>query len=88
MTLKELVLAYDAKLLNDWDHTAMLAASVSHLQYTVCSLVKKPKGRMRDFFDYHPYRKEEERKQQTSGVKITPQNIGTLKMIATALARG
>jgi len=85
MTFKELVQAYDSKLVTDWDKTATLAAGLYNLTITVYSMFGKRRIAPKSMFDLHPYRKPPKKR----GLNITPENFGLLRDIGNAVvARG
>lgn len=82
MTARRLIIAYDAHLIEKWNHTAQLSAMLHNLTITVVNaLGAKRKHPPKSPLDYHPYLK----KNKTGGVRITPSNIGELKSLGKAL---
>jgi hypothetical protein len=77
LNYRQLLVAYQAKVIHDWDQTVLLASQLSLLQCTVISLVGKAPP-MLTYEELHPYpsRKLKPTKKQAD---ITPQNIGVLR---------
>ena len=75
----ELLAAWDAKLLHDWDQTAAINQQLYQLLSAVCSFgkVRLPQKQLGDF---HPYRKS-----PPSGLRITKQNFGVLRHLGNAM---
>jgi hypothetical protein len=84
-TLKDVVVAYDAKLVTDWDKTSTLSALLYNLTITVHNIMGKRRISPKSMFDLHPYRKPPKKR----GLTITPENFGLLREIGNAMvARG
>lgn len=77
MKLWELMMAWDSKVLADWDQTALVAAMLDGLAAVTISLHSKKRVRPRGYYHFHPYRKA-----GRTGMKITAKNIGDLKVLA------
>lgn len=69
MTLRELEIRWQAKLLHDWDRLSELIAKIHNVNCTKKTDIKKASY-------FHPYR------QGKSGHNITAQNIHVLKVFA------
>ncbi len=82
LTLRQLVIHYDAYLIDRWDHTATVAVLLHNLQATVVNLVAKSAAKPKTFYDLHPYRKNPK-----PGLSITPENFNVLRDIGNALVR-
>ena len=83
LTLREVVIQYDAHLVTRWDHTAQLSAMLYNLTATVHNLVGKSKVKTKATLDFHPYRK----KGRKAGLKITPDNMSVLKQLGHAISK-
>lgn len=83
LTLKELVIRYDATVLNEWDRTATLAALLYNVQATVINCNTKSRIKPKTIFDFHPFREK-----KLVGLKVSPKNISVLRMLGKALVRG
>lgn len=85
LTLRELTLIYEAKIVNDWDHTACLSALTHNLTVVVCQLGSggKSKARSRSMLHFHPFRAK-----KPLGLRITSANISDLKLIGNIMAGG
>lgn len=82
MTLRELVIAHDAWLLERWDHTTCTMAALENLTLLVSSIGGKSRPKFVTPLQRHPYRKH-----QASGLAIRSDNIGMLKAIGNSLCR-
>jgi hypothetical protein len=74
--------AHDAKVLETWDHTSHIKAQIYNLICVVTSFGGKSRIKPRVPAYFHPYRET-----VIPGLKVTPKNIGVLKLIAGALSR-
>lgn len=81
-TLRELTIAYESRLVAEWDHTAMIHSAIHNLTclLELVNLGKdsKPQMKQKNFSQCHPYREsvaDEGNEQQG----ITPQTLGKLK---------
>jgi len=84
LSLRELCYSHDAKVLEEWDRVAVPAALIHNLSMIVVSLAsKRPRTSYKSPQDFNPYRKKTRR-----GLKVTADNIGLLKVIGNAMARG
>lgn len=82
MSLKALVTRYDAVLIDEWDRTALLAVATYNLMVVVANANGcKPPAKPKDYADFHPYRPKPEKANVV-------RNIGVLKAVGDALARG
>jgi len=81
LTLKELLVAYDAKVVHDWDHTSLLASLIYNLQCVVTGIMSKSKPKPKSPIDLHPFRQREKK----SGLKIGPKNIAMLKLVGDTI---
>jgi len=79
-TLKRLIIAYDTKLLNEWDHTSVLASGIYNLTCAVINIVSKSKATPRPPSYFHPYRETKK-----TGMPITQDNFSALKSFGNAL---
>ena len=79
LTLRELVIAYDAKLVNQWDQSAMIATLTANISVVVLNLMGK-RERPKQMTDFHPFRISKRR-----GAIIT--DIKLLKPVGDALVR-
>jgi hypothetical protein len=75
-----LTIAYDTKLLNEWDHTSILTAGIYNLTCAVFNIVSKSRATPRPPSYFHPYR---ETKRQ--GLAITQDNFSTLRSFGNAI---
>lgn len=83
-TLRELIIAYDAKLVSDWDHTSVIASFVHNLTAVVINAVhKSARARPKSPQDIHPYRRRIAR-----GLKVSRRNFGVLWTVGNALCGG
>ena len=82
LTLRELVLPYEAKVMCDWDHTATLSSMLHNLSSIVVSAVSKARPKPRPMNYFHPYRKK-----SNQGLKINHDNFGMLKTLGALIAR-
>lgn len=76
MTLRQLLIYYDSKILDTWDHTSSVLAMIYSLICTVVGLGGS-NIKHRTPSSFHPYRSQE-----TKGMKVTKKNIKDLKFIA------
>jgi len=84
LTLRELRILDDAKLLADWDQTTAINVGIQHLTSVVVNaLSKNAKIKPSSFEDMHPYRQ----KTQQRGLQITHKNFKSLKKIIGAVCR-
>lgn len=81
LTFKELIQAYDAKIVTDWDGWATLAAGLYNLTVTVHNIMGKRRISPKSMFDIHPYRKPPKKR----GLHITPENFSILREIGNAM---
>ena len=81
-TYREVVIAHDAKIIADWDHTALLSALIHNLAVVVVSAVSKAKPKAKSAHDFHPYRPK-----PRTGLVINTENFHTLRQIGNALCR-
>lgn len=82
MTLKELVLQWDAYQIDRWWHTALLAQQLYNIQtILVNALSKKSKMKPKNITEFHPYVE----KSKPAMTRITKKNFGLLKVIGNAL---
>jgi hypothetical protein len=79
LSLRELVIRYDAFLLDRWDHTSSIVAQLANVISTVNNLVATQKIKPKGMMDVHPYRKRPRR-----GMAVG--NISDLKMIGSLMA--
>jgi hypothetical protein len=87
LTLRQLVLIYDQKLLDSWDHTAYLYSITYNLLVVVSSALSKGgKAKIVTAAQCHPYRENKE--SQGDGLKVTHDNFEALKHIIGGLAAG
>ena len=81
MNLRELIIAYQAYLVDSWDHTSTTAALLYNLTALVASFGKvrvKPKTLQ----DFHPFRRK-----RATGLRITQKTIGVLRELGDSLVR-
>lgn len=85
LTLRDFILIYEAKVINDWDHTATTAALIHNLTVVVCQLGSggKSKAKPKSMLHFHPFRAK-----RPQGLRITADSIQDLKMIGTIMAGG
>lgn len=77
------MLMYDGYLLDQWDHTSLLACHIQHLTALVHNLLNKGrKVKPVTFEQVHPYRVT-----KTKGLTITTENFGVLKQLGAAVGR-
>lgn len=85
LTLRQLVQAYDGRLVEGWDRNSLVACLVSNLTSVVNNLASKgAKSKPKTIYDFHPYR---DRPAGGRGLKINAENFGVLKTIANAFAK-
>lgn len=83
LTLRQLITMEDAWLLDRWDHTAMVVASIHNLTSLVANALSKgSKAKPVRFEDVHPFRKA-----KPTGMRLTVQNFQMLKRIASSSRR-
>lgn len=82
-TLRTLFLYWQQTVLDQWDHTSILAM---YLQNILCGVAGFGKTKIKPLSlgDIHPYRKGTETK---TGVKITGKNLKTLRVLAKSLSK-
>jgi len=83
LTYRQLLQAHDAKLVNQWDQTASLAALLDGLIATTVNAWGKRKIKPRGFYTFHPYRKKVHQ-----GLRINSENIGVLKQLGDIVFGG
>jgi hypothetical protein len=83
LSLKDLLVAYDSKLLTDWDHTSVVYSGIYNLTVVVLNAVSKCKAKPKSSIAFHPYRE----KPQT-GMKVDSKGIKTLKLLGFAMIGG
>lgn len=83
LTLKQLCITYDAKLIGDWDHTSSLAALIHNLTTVVISIGGKTKVKPKSATELHPYRRKKRK-----GLVINRDNFQILRTIGNALVGG
>ncbi len=79
LTLREVVIAHDARLMNQWDQTATIATLTANVSVVILNVLGKRQSPM-TFTDFQPYRQAKKR-----GAAIT--DIRLLKPIGDALVR-
>lgn len=82
LSLRELVVAHDAMLLERWDHTASLCVVTHNLMALVSGIGGKPTVKPKTVYDFHPYRAAPK-----TGLVITADNFDMLRMIGNAMCR-
>lgn len=76
MTFRQLVIRYDAIVVSQWDHTAMIASQVYNVGVIVMwALSKHSKAKPKTPTDFNPLRKK-----KPKGMKVGGANITDLKM--------
>ena len=80
LTFRQLVQAHDAKLVNQWDQTAMVSGMLDGLTTVTINTWGKNKVKPKGFHAFQPYRKK-----PTKGLRISPKNIGDLKSLGDAV---
>ena len=55
-TARELIVAYEAREVSNWDRTAVQSALIHNLSIIVSSMFSKKRPEAVSMFDYHPYR--------------------------------
>lgn len=85
LTLRELILIYEAAIINDWDHTAATSALIHNLTVIVCQLGSggKSKARPKSMTHFHPFRSK-----KSEGMRISAANIQDLRMIGNIMCGG
>ena len=83
-SLRTLVVAYEAKVVNDWNHTAQLSSHIYNLSVLVSSFGGKSKMKPEPPIAFHPLLKHKQKK----GYKITKKNFGDLRSIFSAAMSG
>lgn len=66
----------DARLLEDWDHTASIQASIYNLTTVVMNIASKARVKPKTMFDFHPFRKK-----KVQGVNINTGNFNKLRSL-------
>lgn len=82
LTLRNLVIAYDSLIFDQWNHTAVVACQVYNLSVLVVNMMGKSKIQPRTPEHFHPFMEVKKR-----GLKITKDNFSILKVAANAMAR-
>ena len=82
LTLRELVAAHDAYLLDRWDHTASMCALTHNLTVIVSGFGGKSKMTPQTVYDFHPYRKAPK-----TGLVLTRENFDILRVIGNAMCK-
>lgn len=83
-TLKTLVVAYEAKLIDAWNHTAHICSAVHNLTVLVSYLGGKSKMKPEPPIEFHPLLRHKKRK----GLRITHKNFQDLRAIVGAAMGG
>lgn len=84
LTYRELITAYDAHLLNEWDQSATLLAAILNLQVLLINGFGGKSLKPIDPTELHPYRKTTA---SGKGFRITKQNFHVLRDIFSAASR-
>ena len=79
LTLKEALLYHDAKVLESWDHTALIASNVYNVAVTVAN-ANGSKAKARSMEHFHPYRATTRR-----GLVINQDNFQLLRQVFGAV---
>lgn len=74
LTWRTLLVAHDAHLLNEWDHTATITAAVHNVMILLANAWGKNRLKPVSPDDIHPFRIP-----KPKGLKVTPTNFGVLK---------
>lgn len=82
LTLRELVLPYEARVMDAWDHTAATSAMLHNLQCIVIGIASKARPKPRPMSYFHPYRRK-----KNQGLKINQSNFGLLKTLGAMIVR-
>lgn len=82
LTLRDIVVAHDAYLLDRWDHTASMCALTHNLTVIVSGFGGKSKMTPQTVYDFHPYRKAPK-----TGMVLTAENFHVLRAIGNAMCR-
>ena len=86
MTLKDLVISYDAYLIDSWWHTAFINTQLYNLQATVTNaLGAKRKMRPKSVSEFHPFVAKTPVGKRT--LKGRPADMSFLKAMGNALCR-
>lgn len=83
LTLKQLTIQYDAKLLHDWDLQSTQSSIMYNIGVIVMSFGGKSRAKPKTALDLHPYRKSIKR-----GLSITHENFDILKLVLGGVKRG
>ena len=76
LTYRQLIQAHDAKLVNQWDQTALLGSLIDGMTTVTINAWGKKKIKPKGFHAFQPYRG-----QPRQGLRITPGNIQDLKSL-------
>lgn len=77
LTYRQLVQAHDAKLVNQWDQSALLGSLLDGLSTIMVNTWGKGRSRPRGFYTFHPYRQKPKK-----GLVVTPDRIDDLRDLA------
>lgn len=84
VTLKQLTIVYDARLLDSWDHTSTVGALIHNLTTIVIGAVSKRSSiKPKSMTDMHPFRTTKRR-----GLVITKDNFQVLRTLGNAIVGG
>ena len=73
-TLRQLIVSYEACVIDKWDHTTQLYVPAHNIIQLVAILGSKKRPKMKSFYDMHPYRVDQRS-------QITPETIYVLKAL-------
>ena len=82
LSLRELIVAHDAYVLERWDHTASVCCVVHNLMALVSGIGGKPTVKPAAAHDFHPYRSA-----PTKKMVLTPETFDVLRLIGNAMCR-
>lgn len=81
--MRQLLVAYDARLLETWDHTAAVITMQHNILATVHNMLATTKITPDDAIAHHPYRQSK----QNTGTNVTAGNITCMRSVIEARAR-
>jgi hypothetical protein len=84
MTLRTLIIAYEARLVDQWNHTANICSGIHNLTVLVSHLGGKSKMKAEPPIEFHPLLRHKKKK----GFSITKKNFQDLRSIFASAMGG